>query len=240
MLGLYHHIDIALTARRIRARGDPEVRLLPGLVGEGRRALDIGANRGVFAYWLSKCCRAVEAFEPNPALAQALASGRLARVRVHPLALSDRPGEAELIVPRHRKRGLDTPSAHLARGSDEAAGVRYKVKLARLDDFAFADVDFIKIDVEGFEEEVLEGGWGTIRAARPVMLIEMVERLRPGCGARITGRLAGAGYRVRFRDADAWLEIDRLRPGEVGPSGRFISNFLFVPQEKWGALGIGP
>lgn len=236
MLGLYHHIDIALTARRIHSRGDPEVRLLPQLVGQGRRALDIGANRGVFAYWLARCCRAVEAFEPNPLLAQALSAAHLKGVCVHPVALSDRAGEAELLVPRHRKGGFDTPSAHLSRGAGEEAGQRHKVKLARLDDFAFAEVDFIKIDVEGFEEEVLEGGWRTISSARPAMLVEMVERLRPGCGARIAKRLGDAGFIVRFRDNDAWLELGRLGPGEIGPSGRFISNFLFVPQEKAGVF----
>jgi FkbM family methyltransferase len=239
MLGLYHRIDIALAARRSHARGDPELRLLPALVGEGRRALDIGANRGIFAFWLARCCKSVEAFEPNPALARGLAAARLARVGVHALALSNAAGEAKLLVPPHRKGGLDTLSAHLVADGDGDEGARYAVKLARLDDFAFAHVDFIKIDVEGFEEEVLTGGWQTITAWRPVMLVELVERLRPGCLERVTRRLAAAGYFPRFRDQDVWQPLSRLGPGEIGPTGRFIYNFLFVPKEKGEAVGAG-
>jgi FkbM family methyltransferase len=240
MLGLYHRIDIALTARRIYGRGDPELRRLPALVGEGRRALDIGANRGVFSYWLARCCPAVEAFEPNPALARALAAAHFERVRVHALALSDAAGEAELLVPPHRKGGLDTPSARLVSNGSGAGGVRFAVKLARLDDLAFTEVDFIKIDVEGFEEEVLNGGWQTITQWRPVMLVELIERLRPGCLQRVVARLGTAGYFPRFLDQDAWLPLSRLGPGEIGPSGRFIVNFLFVPQEKAAAVGPAP
>src|SRR5262249_50647461 len=114
MLGIYHRIDIAQTAHRIYRRGDPELHWLSKLVGDGRRAIDIGANRGVYTYWLSKICDAVEAFEPNPQLAGALASAGFKGVRVHALALSDQAGTAELVVPAHRKGGLDTPSAHLA------------------------------------------------------------------------------------------------------------------------------
>jgi FkbM family methyltransferase len=240
MLGLYHRIDIALVARRIYARGDPELHALPVLVGEGRRALDIGANRGVYSYWLARVCDAVEAFEPNPVLARALGLARLPHVMTHGVALSDALGRGGLVVPAHRKGGLDTPSAHLAAAGEAPGGVRFEVELARLDDFGFADVDFIKIDVEGFEENVLTGGWQTISRWRPVMLIELVERLAPGCLGRVTLRLGAVGYVVRFLDDGAWLELDRLGPGETGPSGRFMPNFLFVPKEKAQVLASAP
>lgn len=231
MLGLYHRIDIAQTAQRIYRRGDPELHWLAQLVGRGRRAIDVGANRGVYSYWLAHVCRAVEAFEPNPDLANALAKARFKGVRVHPVALSDQPGRAELIIPPHRKGGLDTPSAHLA---DERSqeGKHVSVALARLDSFAFADVDFMKIDVEGFEESVLEGGWATIEAARPALLIELIETLRPGCLARVTARLEALGYRASFLDQGAWLPLSRLEPPNSAPSGRFVPNFLFLPEER--------
>jgi Methyltransferase FkbM domain len=151
---------------------------------------------------------------------------------VHGVALSDHEGTAPLVVPAHRKGGLDTPSAHLATSAGETGAAAFDVKLARLDDFAFADVDFVKIDVEGFEESVLDGGWRTITACRPLMLIELVDRLRPGCLARVAERLRTIAYDVRFLDGGAWLPLTRLGPGDTGPSGRFIPNFLFFPAEK--------
>jgi len=48
-----------------------------------------------------------------------------------------------------------------------------KVQMVRLDDFHFTNVSVIKIDVEGFEEKVLEGAKETILLNKPVMLIEL-------------------------------------------------------------------
>jgi FkbM family methyltransferase len=57
-------------------------------------------------------------------------------------------------------------------------GIEIKVK--RLDDHVFQDVDFIKIDVEGFELDVIKGGKTTILAHKPVMVVEQ----KPGHGQR--------------------------------------------------------
>ena len=236
---LYHRIDIAQTARRIWRRGDPELHYLKVLAGEGRRALDIGANRGVFAYWMSKAFSAVEAFEPNPNLARALKLAAFRGVSVHDVALSDTRGESELLIPAHRKGGLDTPSAHLqVAGDDCAAAAKFTVKLARLDDFAFGDVDFIKIDVEGFEEQVLSGGAETIAKWRPILLIELIDRLRPGCRARVEKRLGAIGYQSWFLDEGRWRPLGELGSGETTPSGRFVPNYLFVPAERRGAIEL--
>jgi hypothetical protein len=52
---------------------------------------------------------------------------------------------------------------------EEAGGTTMR----RLDDFTFSDeIDFMKIDVENYEFFVLEGGEKTIRAHRPVIILE--------------------------------------------------------------------
>src|ERR1035437_1223616 len=88
----------------LRLRGDRNVRgvfglhapadLITSLVPAGRNAIDVGANRGVYAYWMSKQASAVDAFEPQPDLAQYIRSARLRNVRVHEVALSDHAGVA--------------------------------------------------------------------------------------------------------------------------------------------------
>ena len=47
------------------------------------------------------------------------------------------------------------------------------VQLRPLDDFGITGVDFIKIDVEGHEVEVLKGAAQTIEQSRPVVLTEV-------------------------------------------------------------------
>lgn len=51
--------------------------------------------------------------------------------------------------------------------------IEIKVQLRPLDDLEIKSVDFIEIDVEGHEMEVLEGAAKTIRESRPVVLIEV-------------------------------------------------------------------
>ena len=53
-------------ARREMLRGEPELRLLPELADAARASIDVGANKGVYAYWLERCSRHVFAYEPNP------------------------------------------------------------------------------------------------------------------------------------------------------------------------------
>ena len=43
--------------------------------------------------------------------------------------------------------------------------------MKRLDSFGFKRVDFIKIDVEGYELEVLKGGEYTITSCKPIIFI---------------------------------------------------------------------
>lgn len=228
ILGLIAHTHIALTARRILRRGDPELRRLAEFVPTDRLALDIGANRGVYSYWLTRLCPAVWAFEPNPDLADMLRSARLKGLIVHQAALSDQSGGSVLFVPQHKtKRRLNDPGGTLNAGSSAQPGARFQVRLTRLDDLAPPTVGFIKIDVEGHEEKALDGAMATINRDRPTLLIELEERHNPGCVGRVAARLAALGYQARFLDQDSWRPMEALKEGQIGPSGRYINNFLF-------------
>lgn len=59
-------------------------------------------------------------------------------------------------------------------GSDNFAEV--EVQSYRLDDLSISDVGFIKIDVEGYELEVLQGAKKTIASSRPNLIVEIEEK----------------------------------------------------------------
>ena len=66
---------------------EPEMALLPHLIARGDRVVDIGGNRGVYAYRMRKLGARVEVFEPNPAcfgVLQAWAR-RQRDVAIHPV-----------------------------------------------------------------------------------------------------------------------------------------------------------
>ena len=62
--------------------------------------------------------------------------------------------------------------------------------MKRLDDFSIANCSFIKIDVEGHEEAVLDGATALIASQRPVLMIELDESLNKGALARLAARYA--------------------------------------------------
>ena len=50
----------------------------------------------------------------------------------------------------------------------------------KLDDFEFEDIDFIKIDVEGFEKKVIQGAFKTILKYNPLLVIEQNDEILVG------------------------------------------------------------
>lgn len=68
-----------------------------------------------------------------------------------------------------------------------------------LDAFGFADVSLMKLDTEGFEENVLRGGIETIRRCRPVVCVEQKREMSLKFGLKKLGAvdlLQREGYRV--------------------------------------------
>jgi FkbM family methyltransferase len=157
----YHKLEAAMR------RQPPERR---------RVCLDIGAHVGLWSMWLARAFERVQAFEPVPAFADIFpfnVSGE--NVTLHRVALGDGEGTVSITVPEG-----ETGNAHVAI-EGKHPGTRYGsgghdtwhgVPLRRLDSFGLTRVDFIKIDVEGFERQVIAGAEQTIKTCKPNMVIE--------------------------------------------------------------------
>ncbi|MDX6702150.1 MAG: hypothetical protein QOF26_2376 [Baekduia sp.] len=146
-------------------------RLVAWRLGPDDDAVDVGAHAGSV---LSEIVRAAPAgrhvaFEPLPWLAADLQS-RFPGVDVHAAALSDARGEREFICPA----GNPGWSGFRARPTPDAGEVQtLRVPVQRLDDvLGDRRPALIKIDVEGAEREVLEGGLGAITEFRPTVVFE--------------------------------------------------------------------
>jgi FkbM family methyltransferase len=154
--------------------GEHELGVLDRIVRRGGTAIDVGANQGVFAYAFGRIADRVEAFEPNPGCA-AFARRMLGpRARLHEVALSNRSGQADLVVPLSAQ-GMALHFGGSLKGSgtdaaDPAETMRFTVEVRTLDSYVFRDVRVLKVDVEGSEMEVLEGGRETIMRDRPVLI----------------------------------------------------------------------
>jgi len=170
--------------------------LKPGFV-----IFDIGANFGHYSITLADAlqrnCR-VHAFEPFPQNLQRLCAnidlnGLDHVIQVHPIGLSDASGSGSMTV-----RPDNSGAATLAK-TGSVDGVT--VDLTTLDEFCtrrqIEKVDFIKIDVEGYEEKILIGGSETIRKFLPLMFIELDPPKLERAGSsveRVVGQLRKFGY----------------------------------------------
>lgn len=216
---------------------EPEIKLLPHLAKPGRLAMDVGANKGVYLTHMSRHFARVVAFEPNPELAAYLTRAAPANAEVIGAALSRAEGEASLSMPRRMNElgSLESVSPGTAGGVERDT---FQVALKTLDSFAFQDVDFIKIDVEGHEHDALEGARETIARCRPAILVEVEERHRSGGVAALRSMLETAGYQGFFLD-DGRLrsiaEFDLARDQNCQnieqsvKVARYINNFLYLP-----------
>lgn len=206
-----------------------ETLLARDLVSRGDTAVDIGANVGWYA---SLLCHGVgeegrvHAFEPNPFLAELLES--LARecpyLTVHPVALSDREGESEFFIPDNWVSGS------LRRGGESARSCR--VEVARLDDVLSERPDFIKLDAEGAEMEVLAGARETLDAPdAPIWMVELSTREARPFGHEICELVDLFRQAARARYDAYRIDPDqpRLFPLELPSDGDFWMNALFVP-----------
>ncbi len=143
-----------LSGERYEARFDAALR---AAIRPGDTVWDIGANTGLytarFADWVGPLGRVV-AFEPSPRNAAALRTqfANRGNVTIVPVALADRVGSA----PFYTNGEADgTTDSLLARGPDT---VRHEVRVRRGEEFlAQFPPDAMKIDVEGFEYEVVLG-----------------------------------------------------------------------------------
>lgn len=198
--GLHEFVDMAFVMHALRP---------------GDTFLDVGANVGSYTVLASRVCGARSiAFEPDPDTAAHLrrnivGNGIADRVDVHEVALGAAPGEIAFTV------GRDT----INRVATSADGETRIVPLMRLDDVPGVEAaTVIKLDVEGYEEEVLAGARGTLAA--PSLLAIETEALDD----RIGRVIADFGFTRRYYDP-----YTRRLGSEPGPL--VASNALFVRDE---------
>lgn len=162
---MYIHSDDPTIGRSLKHYGEycqPEVDLIIQHTNANSFVLDIGANIGTHAIPVSKHVRRVVAFEPDAhnfdLLTKNCAETGCKNISCNKIALGSDTYQASTT--------FDYGKTVLTSGKDITVTALDNIK-------GFPSVDFIKIDVEGMEPNVLEGASGTITYYKPHLLIEM-------------------------------------------------------------------
>ena len=157
---------------------EPEmVSLFKSLIQPTDTVLDIGANIGCTSLLFGDLARKVYSFEPSPTthrwLVQNVQMAKLNNVEPINLGLGKEAGTFELtFAPNNRSGGFVSNLTNASEGHQVE-----QITIAKGDDFIrehqIAKVDFIKIDVEGFEQSVIEGLAETIAREQPIVALEL-------------------------------------------------------------------
>jgi len=191
--------------------------ILDRFLNEGDVFVDVGAYVGFFSLYASyKVGNSGEviSFEPNPesykVLMENLKINGINNVRAFNFALGSKEYFAELTMPYGK-----TPSESTL--MDEK-GKKFKVRVVRFDDIidklGIEKVSMIKIDVEGWENEVLGGMTETIKRFKPILLVEKSPLF-----------LLGYNYLISLGYKPLVLEKTKSRPSSLVE----VSNYDDVP-----------
>lgn len=225
-------------AWRYRWKNDPaEIAYVRRNVRPNTIALDIGAHKGGYTYWIARSVGRqgrVYAFEPQPELARKLAMAfDPTRVLVVNAGVSDRDGTMQLHVPSGDR---PSPGASLVTPREPTATSRtLDVRVIQLDSFLSGrvqPVSFIKCDVEGHELAVFRGAEQLLRRDRPTLLFECEQRHHGSNSIRevfdFLHALGFVGHYFTRGQLAPLAEFDPGRDQRTPGAESYCNNFVFT------------
>jgi FkbM family methyltransferase len=156
---------------------EDEIGFLRRLLQPGQQAIDVGANYGVYTLSIAKVIGptgTVWAFEPASStaafLAQGIAANNFTQVVLERSALSRDCGTAQLTV-------NDNSELNALVRDEQSGNASETVRLVTLDEclqrYGWKKIDFLKIDAEGEEANIIEGGRRFFADLSPLILYEV-------------------------------------------------------------------
>ena len=221
--------------RSIKNKDENEIDLLKRFIKPGTDSIDVGVYRGVYSYEMSKYSKKVHSFEPNPLIFKYI-NKNLKKISnnidLYNFALSNENKVSNLRIPiRNKKINKENYEEHYLMGRATVHELnnfqnyeKFEITLKKIDDFNFDnEISFMKIDVEGHEMEVIEGGKLFIKKNKPVLLVEIEERHSKKNIHHSIDYINGLGYNSYFYDENNLKKTSELK------NMKLFTNFIFLP-----------
>jgi FkbM family methyltransferase len=227
---------------------DIELKFLRSICNKPSVMLDIGANTGIYSSVLEDIVGHdnLYIFEPLPHLHKFLKQ-HFRKAHLFECALSDNEGKKHIRIPIINGKRIDTRATFNMHTEPNQTGFdEVEVQFNSLDNIVskipLNSIDFIKIDVEGHEFEVLKGGIETIARFKPLILIEIESRHHKFPITKIFCELEKIGYSGHYMNPETFelletaeFNCDRDQNQEHLKSRNFIrymNNFFFVHEDS--------
>ena len=242
----YSRLQAVAMVRDIKDRTwwEPEIELAKLTLREGDSAIDIGANFGLWAYYLAQAVGRsgrVYAFEPLEFTAQTFdhVSRQLGfdkTVQLFRKGAAEKAGKVEFTVPVTDTGAISAGLVHVVGRDDRRPGqekwARYSKTKSVMCDVVSIDeqlpnlerLQLLKCDIEGADLFAMKGARRTLEKHKPVVVIEANTFYLEGFGltnADLLGFFEGLGYRCFHYDDDGTLTPASL-------DGPVDDNYVFV------------
>lgn len=203
-----------------------EAELFRSLLRSGDVVVEAGANIGSLTLPLADAVGIsgeVWAFEPHPQILARLRENVMRQnVTLHREALGNSDGIVSM-------RLFDPSRVCIPGGSEGKSGDYQQVPVCCLDSFGLVRLDFLKVDVGGYELKVVQGGAQTIARCRPILC---VDNQRTDRSDAIIRCLEDGGYRV-YQHLIPLFNPRNYRRCSVNVFGGLTSTkLLCIPQER--------
>jgi FkbM family methyltransferase len=208
------------------------------LLKPGNTFLDVGANYGMFTLFATQLVGSegrVIAIEPQPRLAEALRQSKsqndLKQVTILEMALSNQSGQEEFAVPSHSS-GIGSLFQEHASSSSKITKINVNVKTLDqvVEEMQFLKIDLIKVDVEGAELLVFQGGNSLLREQSPFIWFEVnpgAQNIASITVDEILDFLKKLGY-CKFYEVSNLVQGNYMEPTEFPK----LTNLLAVHQKR--------
>ncbi len=212
---------------------EPEMAYVSNLLKEKRRFLDIGANMGIYSFHFKNSFKSIDAFEPLKEISYRLDYFQNEFLKVHNCALSNKRNDCQIYIPYLSGQAIPSEASLEKRNGD--CEVR-TVKVDKIDNYDFDDVDLIKIDVEGHEEYVIEGACNVIKRNMPILIVEIEQRHLKKQIEEVFQSILKLNYNGFFLQNENLTPLNKfnydlhqkLHLNNVS-SKQYINNFIFLP-----------
>jgi FkbM family methyltransferase len=161
----------SLWLHKVGILGREETAILRRLVTDGMTVVDAGANQGLYTVFLAKLAKGgkIFSFEPHPILYRQLVANvrdnRIKNIECHQAAVSSNSGTLTLEFGR-----LNLGDNYVV-SSNTPSPAKSQVKAVTLDElFETAKVDFVKMDIQGWEAAALRGARNILIKNRDIVL----------------------------------------------------------------------
>lgn len=151
--------------------------LFDALIKPDHIVFDVGANIGCTSILFAGKARQVYSFEPSPStfgyLEENIRSSHLGNVIATNIALGKENGQHELVFAVNNRSGAFVSERATASDGHQVEWIHVMKGDEFVRTIGNPHVDFLKIDVEGFEKQVIEGLAETISRDKPVVVLEL-------------------------------------------------------------------